>query len=290
MRHRCPKCHRRIVRITEGCPHCHWTFAESVAPAGIDQHPEIENAVEVDEAIEIDHDEPSPSDQYFELAQAEIGEKSFESALNSLNHALIDAETTDLGKCYSLRGYVNLKLMNFQAAIDDCSESLRLRGEHAETLAWRAAAYGELGEWHLAFRDLIAACNISTDPTPYEKLLKSYSEPALEAFRQKVKAGEADDRLFCDRGQIYLTIGDVEKARRDFLLALDENDRAVRALIGLADMELTDENYAEADRLASQALIHASEFRNEALRIRALANARKGETSRKTSGNRRKEF
>jgi len=277
MRHRCPQCHRKLLSITDGCPHCQWSFADSIQPTGIEDHPLAGPVSDQDYHDAADADEPGRSIHYYRLAQAEISENNFQSALNSLNHALVEAEATELGKCYSLRGYVQLKLGNFQQALDDCSDSIRLRGEHAETLAWRAAAYGELGQWHLAFRDLIAAQHLTMDPEPYDRLLKSYAEPALEDFRQRVKAGEADDRLFCDRGHIYLTIGDSDKARRDFLLALDENEQSEQALVGLARLELEAGNFEEAERLAGRALLRAGETRPQALKIRAQAAAAHGD-------------
>lgn len=270
MSHRCPKCHAKIEQLFNGCPHCNWSLSETIISA---QEPVTPSSDE-------DEGSNSSTSMHIDMAMASIEREDYSAALESLNHAIVDANMTDLAECYSLRGFVHLRLEKFGLAEDDCSESIHQRGNDPETLSWRAAARGELGRWREAFADLIAARRMAHDPEPYDKLLASYSEPALESYRQQVKDGNSSADLFCDRGQVYLTIGNEEKARRDFNLALEQDSNADRALIGLASLELRDGKYVEAEKLASKALLSTRDHTAEALGIRAQSLAALGETTR----------
>ncbi|HMO13275.1 MAG TPA: tetratricopeptide repeat protein [Pirellulaceae bacterium] len=273
MQQRCPRCHQRIQRIVEGCPHCHWEFSELLnesPPATDDNNIELVNP-EIEMSITAEH---------IESALDSIEYKDYAAALESLNRAILNANSMDLAQCLGLRGFVNLKLRNFDEAIDDCTESIRQRGEDAETLSWRAAAYGEKNLWNLAFADLIAASQVSREPEEVKRLLTMYAEPALASFRQRVKNGESNSHLFFDRGQVYYTIGNFDNARRDFKLALEEDPHFEPALVGLGEIELALGHFAEAERLASQALSNGTSLRLKALGIRALAIARQGDLKR----------
>ena len=273
LQNRCPNCHQKITQIANGCPHCQWSFAEA-----IEESTTVENS-EIPLMPETERPE-SATKMHIDAALDSIERNDHASAIESINRALVSAEMIDLAECYSLRGFVNLQLQEYQAAIDDCCEAMRQRGEDPETLKWRAAAYGELGHWRLAFDDLTSARRIARDPEPYDKLQAAFSEPALESYRQRVKNGESGPELFCERGQVYATIGNLANARRDYKLALDENPEFDRALIGIAELELAEENFDEAEKLASQTLMVTQEFRTRALQIRAQAIARSGDFKR----------
>ena len=87
-------------------------------------------------------------------AMQAIGDEKFASALQSLNRAIIDADPFQLAECYGLRGFVRLRLEQFEQAEEDCNQSIRRRGDDPETLTWRAAARAEREDWRGAFSDL----------------------------------------------------------------------------------------------------------------------------------------
>ncbi len=218
---------------------------------------------------------------YLQMALDGITAKDFHQALNWLNRAIIDADDTRLGECYSLRGFVQLRLEQWEHAEDDCTQSIKRRGNDAETLSWRAAARAELGRWRQAFEDLDAARNASPHSAGiYSQQMHNYVQPAMDWFQRRIQNDQHSADLFFDRGWIYLLCHDLEKASRDFNLALEQDDSQGGALVGISQIHLDRAEYSDAIRLASQALQLDDRVLTEALSRRAQAYAAAGQLAR----------
>ncbi len=207
-----------------------------------------------------------------------IDREDYAAALTTLNRAIIDASDLQLAECFGLRGFVRLKLEQFDLAADDCTESLRRRGNDPETLSWRAAARAERGLWRDAFSDLNLAIHAdSQGGSAWKQTLQSYLPTALESFRQTIENGTPDAQTWFDRGQVYLLAGHPGKAREDFQHALRLDDSHASASIGLARVALAEGEHAEAVRLAGQAMQIAPDAVADAVACRAEAYARMGQ-------------
>ena len=229
-------------------------------------------------------DSPAPSSvaisMYLETAMDAIGREDFDTAVATLNRAIVDAGDVQLAECYSLRGFVRLKLEQFELADDDCSEAIRRRGNDPETLAWRAAARAELGKWREAFSDLHLAS--LADPNKggmHIRTMQSWLPNAVSAMESGLSDQPKSIPHWFDRGWIYLLANQIDEAKKDFnkVLKLDSNHGG--ACIGLARVALQENDLATAVRMASQAMQADPESTGEALACRAEAYARQGQLS-----------
>jgi len=104
---------------------------------------------------------PLEVDLQIQLAMDYVTLGNYTSALASLNRAIVDLPPERLAECFSLRGYVQLKSLEFELAEQDCTRAINQHWEDAQTYAWRAAARGEQNKWRKAFDDLERACELA---------------------------------------------------------------------------------------------------------------------------------
>ncbi len=213
-----------------------------------------------------------------QTAMDAISREDFPAALAALNRAIIDASQMQLAECYALRGFVRLRLDQFQHAEDDCTQSIRRRGNDPETLSWRAAARAERNNWRGAFEDLQAARLADTSsPARHTRTMQDYLPIALDHFETRMNVGGDRTEVYFDRASVFLLSGDFKKAGADFQKALKCNDRHGAAHVGLARIALQQEDYAEAIRLAGQAMQLDPDVLPSALACRAEACAGDGQ-------------
>ena len=209
-----------------------------------------------------------------------IKREKFDTALDALNRAIIDASQFELAECYALRGFVRLRLEQFEHAEDDCSQSIRRRGDDPETLLWRAAARAERRHWRGAFEDLDRARN--ADPVHdgvYARTMENYLPPALAYFEQQLQKGHRLPQVYFERGLVYLLTREYALAGSDFESAIQHDPEHGPSLVGLARIELQRHQFAEAIRLASQALQLSPDSLTSALEVRAEAYSGSGQLS-----------
>ncbi len=217
---------------------------------------------------------------YLETAMEAIEREDYATALSTLNRAIVDAGDVQLAECFALRGFVRLKLEEFELAEDDCSQSIRRRGNDPETLSWRAAARAERGLWRDAFADLNLACQADEHSGGmYKRMMHNWLPVALESFERQISARPRQAELHFDRGWIYLLAGQLPAASTDFQAALELDDSHGGACIGLARIALQEGDLATAIRLASQAMQLDPDILTDALACRAEACARQGQLS-----------
>ncbi len=272
----CPACNSELDSFGDSCSQCGWSARDAHLPRQINTG---------SGGRQTSHRQQTESDPvvggYLQMALDAIKDKDYHQALNWLNRAIIDAAETRLGECYSLRGFVRLRLGQFEHAEDDCTQSIKRRGNDAETLAWRAAARAELMRWRLAFEDLHSARLASPESASvYSQQMQNYLPAALEWFQTKIQNSGQTAELFSDRGWVYLLSHEGDKAMRDFRLALEQDDAYGAALVGIAQWHLDQAEFDDAIRAASQAIQLDDRVLTQALSRRARAYAAAGHLAR----------
>jgi tetratricopeptide (TPR) repeat protein len=204
---------------------------------------------------------------------ARVESKDYATALASLNQVIDTAPPARLAECYAIRGFAQLKQLDFQRAEEDCTESLSLDWEQAQTYAWRAAARGEQGKWHLAFDDLDRAYEFGGAlQDRYLGLMEVMSEHARDYYRNRAQIGELTADSLFERGWTSLRNNNFDKAILDFTQALKREPHHPWASAGLAEVYLKKNHLKGLDpirALCDDALHGSLACRRHALRIRA---------------------
>ena len=269
----CPNCQRSLPATSAKCLHCGTPENDTIQPTEV-QSTAIDQVV-----LEID--------LHIDKALQAVDQEDFQAALRSLNRAMVDAPDDRLAECYSLRGYVYLKLEDFKRAEADCSEAISRYWSEAQTFAWRAAAHGEQDNWPGAFDDLAKACdNAGSKKDQYLQLMESYIETASEYYRQQIVDGNDSADLFYDRGWVYFQAGRKTKAERDFQHALAKQPNHGKAALGMAGLKIETGKAEEALRLSELVIKTSDSGDNETLKdallIRTRANQILGDTRQVT--------
>ena len=216
-------------------------------------------------------------DSRIQQAMDLIEQSEFETALVFLNRAIIDAPVERLAECFSLRGYVHLKALDFVRAEADCTEAISHNWDEAQTFAWRAAARGEQNKWLHAFDDLDRACELAgPHRDQYLNLMESYSQTASDDFRDMIKAGNESADMFFERGWIYFRSGNYQKAERDFQHALNLQENHPWASVGLAELQMHDGQTSNVQDLCDAAMYGGKECQRRAVRILTEINRKTG--------------
>ncbi|MFK7770226.1 MAG: tetratricopeptide repeat protein [Mariniblastus sp.] len=220
---------------------------------------------------------PLGMDLQIQKAMDYIEQENYTSALSYLNRAIIDVPPERLAECFSLRGYVHLKNLDFVRAENDCTQAIQQNWEEAQTYAWRAAARGEQNEWRKTFDDLEKACELAGDQRDqYLSLMDSYSETASEYYREQIKAGNESADLFFERGWMYFRSGKYQKAERDFNHALKQEPHHPWASLGLARLRFN-HNITKGVRDLCNTATHGDEnCERAALKLRSQINQLEG--------------
>jgi Flp pilus assembly protein TadD len=75
---------------------------------------------------------------------------------------LVETETGDAGRCF-IRGMAHVNKGNYEAAVEDFAEAVRLNPEHAKAYAARAHAFLHYGEPEKALPDLATAIQLDSE-------------------------------------------------------------------------------------------------------------------------------
>jgi tetratricopeptide (TPR) repeat protein len=220
---------------------------------------------------------PLEVDLQLQRAMEFIEQENFTSALSYLNRAIIDVPPERLAECFSLRGYVHLKNLDFSRSEADCAQAINQGWEDAQTYAWRAAARGEQNKWRAAFDDLEKAAELAgPHRDQYIQLMDSYSQTASEHFRELIKNGNETADLFFERGWIYLRSAKYQKAERDFNHAIAIQPKHPWASVGLAMLRVQHGNDEGIIDLCSVGAHGDPDCERQALQIRAHAKRKAG--------------
>ena len=218
----CRDCERPIDARASVCPHCGIDdpLGENESFGSEDNGGFSNDFSHEYEAGSVESDAPWKS--HFQAGIEAIADEDYDDALTSLSQALINAPDDELFQCYSMRGYVYLCLEEFDRAIDDCTAAIDCDASDGETFTWRASAYAGLGQWRQAIEDYTKAIQVSPkNAKQYRQVAASHTDQAIQAFQEKIDAGDRSAQLFIDRGVIYLFRGDVDKAIGEFSHAIE---------------------------------------------------------------------
>jgi tetratricopeptide (TPR) repeat protein len=101
--------------------------------------------------------------------------------------------------------------------------AIRLNPNDAEYYWARGRVYRHLTQYEYAIKDFTTA--VSLDPSyadAYYEMGKSYSEidnydSALYNYSEAIRLSPDNAQYYCSRGDLYLTKGQLEESRRDFM-------------------------------------------------------------------------
>lgn len=315
----CPNCRSRLTDFAVACDKCGWSIVDvashavngsppdgvqvdaGIIPLAPDEDPPVvivKNVAKTtpppppqDRATDdilpseitggmSDEIAPLEIDLQIQRALDYINQANYTSALSCLNRAIIDVPPERLAECFSLRGYVHLKSLEFERAEHDCTQAINQHWEDAQTYAWRAAARGEQNKWRTAFDDLDRACELAgPQRDQYLGLMDSYSETASSYYRELIQAGNESADLFFERGWIYFRCGKYQKSERDFNHAIKLHPTHPWASVGLAKIRFEKGIFDEVRDLCSAGAHGDETCERAAIKIRAKVNHQQGNIS-----------
>ena len=310
----CPNCHTRLTDFAVACEKCGWSIIDAAAtgqsPAEASsalgtnrKSAQDDRPVIIVKQVAKTAPPPPPTDKSTDDIPPEVREtngmttvtdlppleidlqiqkamdfiesENYTSALSYLNRAIIDIPPERLAECFSLRGYVHLKNLDFVRSENDCTQAINQNWEEAQTYAWRAAARGEQNKWPKTFDDLEKACELAgSQRDQYLDLMDSYSETASEYYREQIKNGMESADLFFERGWIYFRTGKYEKAERDFNHALAIQGDHPWASVGLAKLRFDHGDGKNVRDLCNAGTHGDIACERMALKVRAQLNQR----------------
>ncbi len=152
---------------------------------------------------------------YFELCD-------YSRSIEEFSRAIRLADLPDEKAQYFYRcGTARYEMGDFEGAISDFDEAIKLRPNHAGTWIWKAAACSRREQWQAAILGLERAIAIRPEATTqYQTLGKPVAQRAIEYFRHQLQRGQKEVDIFRSRGLAYQFIGETEQAIADYSAAL----------------------------------------------------------------------
>ena len=144
---------------------------------------------------------PTEPKAYYGRARIEQGLGRQQDAISDVTQALSLNPTESRDVYYRLRGSAYSLSNQFQSAIEDFDESLRLKPQDAFSLGSRAAARGNLGQY----------------------------QAAIEDYNDAIRLGSAEVWLLLGRGTTYEHLGLYQNAMRDYDEAVRLDPSSVQA-------------------------------------------------------------
>jgi tetratricopeptide (TPR) repeat protein len=252
MNKHCPKCLAPISSDDLRCPHC-W-----------ERRAQFERRLHaIIELIEFGQDTQS---------------------LAAMNEVIDLAPVERLAECYAIRGFAQLKKLDFDRAVEDCSESISLDWEQPQAYEWRAAARSKLNQWHLAFDDLDRAYEYGGELQDHYLDLMSVMSAHAHRYYQGLsqKCPLTPDQWF-ELGWISFRMNKFEKAHQDFNQALKLQPGHPWASVGLGNLYLKRDEFKRLGQvlpLCDDGLTGDTACRWQARSIRAQLHAMRGDLVR----------
>lgn len=120
------------------------------------------------------------------------------------------AQANDVrAEAYSSRGMVHDDAEDYEAAIADYNEALKIVPQDASVLVLRGNAYDAIGE----------------------------SQKAIDDYTEAIRLNPDDAAPYYNRGAVHQELGDKDKARRDYRKALEIDPDYDSAKEGLAELD-----------------------------------------------------
>ncbi|GMH88397.1 hypothetical protein TrVE_jg7377 [Triparma verrucosa] len=152
-------------------------------------------------------------------------------------------EAVDMVKicAYANRGRVNLRVRNYEIAVEDFTEVIESRGEHGDIPSmyfFRGLTYCKLHDWNMAVEDFSLNIGLTeTDPEAYIRRAGAYSalqdwQKALDDLTTVVEL-DANAKVYTLRGRLLCCMRNWEEAVLDYRRALAMDKTYELARIGL---------------------------------------------------------
>lgn len=153
------------------------------------------------------------------LAHALMEEGKFDTALSHCEQAIAIAPGA---LSYLCKGNAYNKLEQYQPAIENFSEAIRLKPDFAETYASRGSTYSKLGQQQLAVEDYNEAIRLKPGfaeaylgrGTAYGKL--GQDQPAMKDYNEAIRLKPDFAEAYLTRGNAYGKLGQDQSAIKDY--------------------------------------------------------------------------
>jgi serine/threonine protein kinase/tetratricopeptide (TPR) repeat protein len=160
----------------------------------------------------------------FDRGRAEDEKKDFQAAVTDYTEAI--RLKPDYAEAYNNRGSAFNRLNQFDKAISDCTESIRLKPDYAEAYNNRGWAYIGLGEYDKAIGDCTESIRLKPDyPYPYVNRGDAFFslkqyEKAVSDYIQAIRLKPDEAVVYNDRGAAYSFLNRWNEAINDYTEAI----------------------------------------------------------------------
>lgn len=160
----------------------------------------------------------------YNRARARYIQKDYINALDDCDTAIkLDSEKHIY---YLLRGEIKRHLNDFKGALEDFNRLIKLKPDESAAYYYRAMVKKELGDISGAIQDYTESTRIKPNVNAYNNLACLYYynkeiDNAMICIDKAIKlSDEKDGNVFDTRGEIYMHMGELDKAIADFNKAI----------------------------------------------------------------------
>jgi len=129
---------------------------------------------------------------------------------------------------------------DYQAAVADFNEAIRLKPSYVDAYNARALAFSALGQNDAAHNDYVRAAEILT--------MKGNSNEAITAYNKALELDDKSIAAYLGRGDVYLSRGEDIAAIADFDMAVRLDKRNAHAYMGLGKARYNQGYYEKATK------------------------------------------
>jgi ribose transport system substrate-binding protein len=170
-------------------------------------------------------------------------QKNYEKAMNDFDEAI--RLNPDYARAYNRRGLVYYQQKNYDKAINDFDEAIRLDPDYTHAYNNRGLVYYQQKNYEKAINDFDEA--IRLDP----KYAHAYNnrglvyyhqknyEKAINEYNEAIRLDRNFTKAYRDRGDAFKDQGENEKAEADFLKAAQVESSHIRSIVRLDGVAVT---------------------------------------------------
>jgi tetratricopeptide (TPR) repeat protein len=199
---------------------------------------------------------------YLIIGQGLLSDDIFKAAIATYQELIkYNKDSYLLPDILTKRGYINYYFGQYQEAIEDCSQAIKINSYFAWAYNIRGMTYHKLCENHLAIKDYNQAITMRSDyEAAYYNRGNTYrdlgdTQAAIEDYNQAIKIDPNYARAYENRGYTYHKLGNYQEAINDYnksiQLAPDANTYNNRGNVyyDLGDNPAAIEDYNQAIKL-----------------------------------------
>ena len=169
---------------------------------------------------EPEKDDTKSAKEAFEKGNSAIVKGDYDKAIADFTDAIrLESQNAE---AYSYRGFAYWKKHDYDLAIADCNDAIRLDPKLASAYRNRGGAHAEMGDGDLAFADLTEA--IRLDPKDAKAYFwrglgyhaNGHFDKAIADFTEAIRLDPKGAKAYLDRGKAYKMKGENAKAETDF--------------------------------------------------------------------------